>query len=514
MSAASTEAKPRLLDVRGLSKRFPGVVALHDVDFDVRTGEVHVLLGGNGAGKSTLVKILSGAYRADAGSVELDGQRLHGGSTRESRHAGIATIYQELSLVPHMTVAQNVLLGAERDAHAVRGRFWLAPRSLVARAREVLDGAGIEIDPRARIQDLTMSQRQLVEIARALAQKLRLLVMDEPTSALSGAESDVLFRVIRGLKEGGIGIIYISHRLEEVKQIGDRVTVFRDGARISTHAVAAVDSETLVRDMAGRDLEALYPKEISATPQPLLEVEGLTHGTAFRDVSFTAHAGEVIGIYGVVGSGREAVVRCMYGAEHYDGGNVRVGGALLRPGSTRAAMSAGIAYVPPDRKQQGLVLPLTVRENMTLPVAGSLSRGGLLSPRAQRRVAAGYIKQLSIVPPRPDARVMYLSGGNQQKVVMAKGLVTRAKVFLLDEPTLGMDVSAKVAIYQLMNEVTEAGGSIVLSSSDTEEVLAMADRILVMHRGGLMASFDRQDATKERLLSAAFGLNREPGPAE
>jgi rhamnose transport system ATP-binding protein len=359
-----------------------------------------------------------------------------------------------------------------------------------------------------------MSQRQLVEIARALAQKLRLLVMDEPTSALSGAESDVLFRVIRGLKEGGIGVIYISHRLEEVKQIGDRVTVFRDGARISTHAVAAVDSETLVRDMAGRDLEALYPKEISATPQPLLEVEGLTHGTAFRDVSFTAHAGEIIGIYGVVGSGREAVVRCVYGAERYDGGNVRVGGGLLRPGSTRAAMSAGIAYVPPDRKQQGLVPPLTVRENMTLPVAGSLSRGGLLSPRAQRRVAAGYIKQLSIVPQRPDARVMYLSGGNQQKVVMAKGLVTKAKVFLLDEPTLGMDVSAKVAIYQLMNEVTEAGGSIVLSSSDTEEVLAMADRILVMHRGALMASFDRQHATKERLLSAAFGLNRTPGPGE
>ncbi len=502
-----TEQTP-LLDVRGLNKRFPGVIALRDVDFDVAAGEVHVLLGGNGAGKSTLVKILSGAYRADSGTVRLDGRQLHGGNTRESRRAGIATIYQELSLVPHMTVAQNILLGSEADAGAVRGGVFLAGWDLISRARKLLERAGVDVDPRRRVVELSQSERQLVEIAKALAQEVRLLVMDEPTSALSGAESELLFGVINGLKERGIGIIYISHRLEELAAVGDRVTVFRDGARIATHELASVTPERLVQEMAGRDFEALYPKEEVATPVPVVAVEGLARRPAYEDVSFTVHAGEVLGLYGVVGSGRESVVRSMYGADRYDCGSIRVRGERLAPGSIRAAKAAGLAYIPPDRKGQGLVLPMTVRENMTLPISGSLARGGFLSPRAQRRVAARYIQQLAVVPPRPDTRVGFLSGGNQQKVVMARGLATDAKVFLLDEPTLGMDVGAKVAIYRLMNEIAEAGGSIVLSSSDTEEVLAMADRILVMHRGRLMTALDRKDATKERLLAAAFGVEQ------
>ncbi|RSN48677.1 MULTISPECIES: sugar ABC transporter ATP-binding protein [Actinomadura] len=486
-----------ILRVRGLRKTFPGVVALDGVDFALRPGEVHVLLGENGAGKSTLIKTLSGAHRPDEGAIEVDGRPVRIRSAQDAEDLGIATIYQEFNLVPELSVAENLFLGRPPR------RFGLVDRrAMNAAARDLLARVGVAAEPTDRMAGLGIARSQMVEIAKALGQDARVLIMDEPTAVLTTGEVDRLFEIVARLRDEGVAVIFITHHLEEIPRIGDRVTVLRDGRSVA-EVPADTPEDELVRLMVGRPIDAQYPRERTEPGPALLEVRGLTRAGVFRDVSFEVRAGEVVGLAGLVGAGRTEVARAVFGADRPDAGEVRVDGRALPPGDVQAAMRAGLGLVPEDRKGQGLVLGADVQENLGLVTLGRASRGGVVDRAGQRRGAGEIAGRLNVRMSGLAQEVRTLSGGNQQKVVIGKWLLADAKVLILDEPTRGIDVGAKVEIYRLVNDLTASGHAVLMISSDLPEVLGMSDRILVMARGGIAGELPAGEATQDAVMALA-----------
>ncbi|MFJ8826446.1 sugar ABC transporter ATP-binding protein [Streptomyces sp. NPDC102467] len=486
-----------LLRIEGIRKTFPGVIALDSVDFDLRCGEVHVLLGENGAGKSTLIKMLSGAYTPDAGRITVGGEqvRIHG--AQDAERLGIATIYQEFNLVPDLTVAENIFLGRQPR------RFGLIDRKkMETDAKALLARVGVNVSPRARVRELGIARLQMVEIAKALSLDARVLIMDEPTAVLTSEEVEKLFAIVRALREDGVGIVFITHHLEEIAALGDRVTVIRDGRSVG-QVPAATPEDELVRLMVGRSIEQQYPRERADTGSALLTVEGLTREGAFQDISFEVRAGEVVGIAGLVGAGRTEVVRAVFGADAYDAGSVHVAGAALPRHDVTAALAAGVGLVPEDRKGQGLVLDQSVAENLGLVTLRAATRGGFVDRAAQHTAAERIAGQLGVRMAGLGQHVRTLSGGNQQKVVIGKWLLADIKVLILDEPTRGIDVGAKVEIYQLVNELTAAGHAVLMISSDLPEVLGMSDRVLVMAQGRIAGELAAEDATQDSVMALA-----------
>jgi ribose transport system ATP-binding protein len=490
-----------VLQMRGICKRYPGVQALTNAALEVRAGEVHALLGENGAGKSTLMKILSGAERRDAGEILFDGRPADLGDPVSARRLGISAIYQELSLVPHLTAAENIFLGKAPRRWGVLD--WARMRREAAR---ILSDLGVGIDPDAPVRALRLAQQQMVEVARALADEARLLIMDEPTSALSEREVNQLFAAIGRLTAGGVAIVYISHRMEEVFRISDRVTVLRDGCHVGTRAIGDVNVPQLVRMMANRDVTDHYPRRTHARGEELLRVEGLRSGGRLRDISFVLHRGEVLGIAGLVGAGRTRLARAIVGADPSDGGRIAIRGRPVVIDSPADAVRARIGFLPEDRKQQGLVLGESVERNIAMSHLGALSRLGVVDRRRERREAEEAIANLRIRTPGPAQTVLHLSGGNQQKVVLAKWLAARAEIFIFDEPTRGIDVAARHDIYLLMNHVLERGAGVIMISSDLPEVLGMSDRVIVMRGGAVQAELSAEEATDAAVLQAALGV--------
>ena len=491
-------ARPPALEMRGIRKTFPGVVALDQVDFTVDAGEVHMLLGENGAGKSTLMKILGGAYRKDAGDIRVDGRAVEIESPRAAHALGIRVIYQEFNLVPHLSVAENIFLGALPG-------FFINRRVLNDRAARLLGDLGMTLDPRAPIVSLGLAQRQMVEIAKALTVDAKVLVMDEPSSALTSREVDQLFTLIDRLTSRGVAIVYITHRLDEVFRIGRRITVMRDGRHVTTRAIEDVAVPELVRLMANREVSDHFPKVRVERGAELLRVENLNVSGVLSDISLSLHAGEVVGMSGLLGAGRTELARAIAGADGFDEGQLLVDGRAVCFRGPADAIALGIGLLPEDRKAQGLVPGLTVARNVALPHERRLSRLGVLSKRCEADLAAPIAEELR-VKATPTQPVGVLSGGNQQKVVLGKWLAGAGRMFIFDEPTRGIDVAAKIEIYQLMNRLTARGAGILMISSELPELLGMSDRILVMHRGRIHAEFAAADATEERVLGAALGL--------
>ena len=492
---------PLALRMTGVCKAFPGVIALDHVDLDVRRGEVHVLLGENGAGKSTLMKILSGAVLRDAGQIEIDGQAVEIDSPRKAQSLGVQTIYQELTLVPYLTAAENIFLGREPR----RVPFVVDSRRMRAQTETLLAGLGLTVDPQRPVREMGIAQQQMVEVAKALVGNAKILIMDEPTSALTDSEIAELFATIERLTARGTAVIYISHRLEEVARIGNRVTVLRDGKRISTHNVGDVDIAHLIRLMANRDLAEHYPKRRVPRGAPLLQVSGLSRRGVLHDLNLTVHAGEVVGVAGLLGAGRTEMARAIVGADPRDGGRIVIKGTEASVTHPADAIRRGIGFLPEDRKTQGLVQGLSVGDNIALPSFGRLSRAGVLRMREADAVARDLVTSLRIKTPGLHQPVAQLSGGNQQKVVLAKWLAAGADVLIMDEPTRGIDVGAKVEIYELINQLTARGAAVLMISSELPEILGMSDRILVMRLGRIVAEFDAAGATQERVLRAALG---------
>ncbi|MFJ6605631.1 sugar ABC transporter ATP-binding protein [Streptomyces lydicus] len=563
-----------LLRVEGVTKSFPGVRALDGVDLSLRTGEVHVLLGENGAGKSTLIKMLSGAHRPDGGRILVDGRPgpkpggqptprtsgqpdpktggqpdpkpntrpgiqdgayeregrgeraggAEGGgesaalrevqirSAQDAERLGIATIYQEFNLVPGLTVAENIFLG--RQPRTALGL--VDKKTMYARAAELLARVRLDVSPRTPVGELGIARLQMVEIAKALSLEARVLIMDEPTAVLTSEEVETLFTIVRELRDAGVGIIFITHHLEEIGALGDRVTVLRDGRSVA-EVPASTDEDELIRLMVGRDITEQYPRRRPDEPDepeepgaPLLRVRGLTRNGAvagvpvFADIDFEVRAGEVVGLAGLVGAGRTEVARAVFGVDRYDAGTVEIDGAQLVRGDVRAAMRAGLGLVPEDRKGQGLVLDASLQDNLTLARLDRDTRGGLVDRSAQRRSAAAVAEQLKVRMSGLAQPARTLSGGNQQKLVIGKWLLADTRLLILDEPTRGIDVGAKVEIYQLINELTASGRAVLMISSDLPEVLGMSDRVLVMSQGRLAGELSADEATQDAVMELAL----------
>ena len=486
--------------MRGIGKSFPGVRALADVSITLERGEVLGIVGENGAGKSTLMKVLAGAYQADAGQVLLDGVEFAPRRPRDALDAGIVVIHQELSLVPDQTVAENIYLG-----NLPRNPAGLVRRTLLHRnSRALLARVGLDIAPGTPVRRLGIAQQQLVEIARALSREARVIVMDEPTATLTIAEQRILFATVADLRRAGIGIVFISHHLEEIFEICDRVTVMRDGATVATRPVAEWDEAGLIQAMVNRPISALFPPRTAEIGAAMLEVENLAAAGRFSGVSLMVRAGEVVGLGGLMGAGRTEVLKAIYGAMPDTTGSLRVGGQPVRIRNPREAIAAGIAFVPEDRKGEGLVLPFPVRSNVALSTLDKLAWLRIFSANGRTdRLAANAVDELRIRTPGIGTAVGSLSGGNQQKVVLARALTTHPRVFLLDEPTRGIDVGAKVEVYRLIGELAAQGGAVLVVSSDMLELLGLCDRILVMRSGRLAGGIEREAFSQERIMALA-----------
>jgi ribose transport system ATP-binding protein len=495
-----------LLAMRGIVKQFPGVRALDGVDLDVAAGEVHCLLGQNGAGKSTLIKVLAGAHRPDAGEIAWAGNPVYFGSPQAADAAGIATIYQELDLVPGLSVAENIVLGHEPSRMG-----FSRLRAAEDTARALLRRLGHpEIPPRRELGRLSAAGQQVVSMARALARDARLIVMDEPSAVLDPEEVQNLFRVIRELTADGVAVVYISHRLEEIREIGDRVTVLKDGRTVARNLPAReTPTADVIRLMTGRTIEYVFPERAAApSDEVVLEVEGLSRAGEFSDVSFTVRAGEVLGLAGLVGSGRSEILETVYGARKAGAGTVRVAGRALRAGSVPAAVRAGMGLAPEERKSQGLLLGEPVFRNVTLSALARFARGGFLGPQADLGPAAEVTAQLDVRPPDATRPVRTLSGGNQQKVVLARWLLQGCSVLLLDEPTRGVDVGARSEIYALVRRLAAEGAAIVLVSSEVPEVLGLADRVLVVREGRVVHEAPAGELDEGRVLDLVMEGSR------
>ena len=491
-------SKP-VLEVRNIAKQYPGVRALDGVDFDVLAGEVHVLLGPNGAGKSTLIKCVSGAVAPSEGEILVEGEPLPTGEPSESMARGVGTIYQELDLVEDLTVAESVFLGHEIRRGGLLDRA--AMRRETAALLERLDHTNIS--PNARVRLLPPAGQQIVSIARALSRQIKLLIMDEPSAILDDHEIETLFGVVRRLTAEGVGVIYISHRLDEVKRIGDRVTVLSDGRTVAVGLPADTPQDRLVEHMVGRKVEQLFPDRHKSNGTVLLEVRGVARRPRVKPASFTVNAGEIVGIGGLVGAGRTELLRLVYGLDSPDEGEVLVDGDALPAGRPAAAIAAGLGLAPEDRKSQGLLLGWSLASNVTIADLGTYRRRGLLSPRAERKAAGDVLRELNTKPDNPRALARELSGGNQQKVVLARWLMRHCKVLLFDEPTRGVDVGAKAEIYRLIVDLAKSGKGIVVVSSELPELIGLCNRVLVMREGELVADVPGEEATEFELLRHA-----------
>jgi ABC-type sugar transport system ATPase subunit len=493
-----------VLKMERISKSFPGVQALDNVHLEVLPGEIHGLLGENGAGKSTLMKILSGVYQKDSGHIFLDGQEIAVNNPHHAQLLGISIIYQELNLMPNLTVAENVFIGREPNrAHFVQ---W---GKLHQQTRELTDRLGIQLSPTATVRNLSVAEQQMVEIARALSIRSRVIIMDEPTSALTENEVQHLFSIMRGLKAQGLGVIFITHRLEEVFEICDRITVLRDGAYVGTIDAKTATRDQLIRMMVGRSVSDYFSKEASTPGEVILEVRNLSRtgtvddptASVLNNVSFQVRAGEILGLAGLVGSGRTDLARCVFGVDRRDSGQIFLNGQLVDIRSPRDAIRLGMGFVPEDRKLQALFLSMSVEENASMASLGSVSRFGFIQGSARRHMVSEYVKTLSIRLASLDQEVLDLSGGNQQKVVIARWLALRPRILIVDEPTRGIDVGAKAEVHALMSQLAREGVAIVMISSELPEVMGMSDRMLVMREGRVVGEVMRDQATPEQVMT-------------
>lgn len=499
-ATAATPATPdHALELRRVMKSFGPVVALRSGSLVLDRGSIHALIGENGAGKSTLVKIIAGLYRRDDGDFLLDGESVDFASTAQSKAAGIAVIYQEPTLFPDLSVTENIFMGRQPT-----GRLGRIDRTAMREeATQIFQRLGVALDPDRVTEGLSIADQQIIEIAKAISLDARVLIMDEPTAALSGVEVERLFAVARSLRDEGRALLFISHRFDEVFALCDTVTVMRDGAYVHTTPLADTTVDDLVRQMVGRDVTELFPKLPSTPGDVVLEVDGLTRKGVFRDVSFSLRAGEIVGLAGLVGAGRSEVARAIFGVDSYETGTVRLNGAVLPKGDVRRATARGLALVPEDRRKQGLVLDEGVSRNITLAIRAKLSRWGLLRSADENRAAREWASRLEVKTAALDATTGTLSGGNQQKVVIGKWLATEPKVLIVDEPTRGIDVGTKSEVHRLLSELAQQGLAILMISSELPEVLGMADRVLVMREGRLTGELERTDATPEAIMYAA-----------
>ncbi|HKP08025.1 MAG TPA: sugar ABC transporter ATP-binding protein [Microbacterium sp.] len=487
------------LELRRVVKSFGPVVALRSGSLTLDRGSIHALIGENGAGKSTLVKIVAGLYRRDAGEFLLDGESVDFTSTAQSKAAGIAVIYQEPTLFPDLSVTENIFMGRQPT-----NRFGRIDRKAMrAEALEIFQRLGVALDPDRVTEGLSIADQQIIEIAKAISLDARVLIMDEPTAALSGVEVERLFAVARSLRDEGRALLFISHRFDEVFALCDTVTVMRDGSYIDTTPIAETTVDELVRQMVGRDVTELFPKLPSEVGEVLLEVRGLTRKGVFRDISFDLRAGEIVGLAGLVGAGRSEVARAVFGVDPYESGSVRVQGSVLPKGNPRLATARGLALVPEDRRKQGLVLDDGVSRNITLAIRSKLAKWGLLWGGLENRAAQVWASRLEVKTAALDAATGTLSGGNQQKVVLGKWLATEPDVLIVDEPTRGIDVGTKAEVHRLLSQLAQQGKAILMISSELPEVLGMADRVLVMREGRLTGEFTRDEATPEAVMFAA-----------
>ncbi len=490
---------PPALELRRVVKSFGPVVALRAGSLVLQPGSIHALIGENGAGKSTLVKIVAGLYRRDSGEFLLNGDPVDFTSTAQSKAAGIAVIYQEPTLFPDLSVTENIFMG--RQPTGTLGR--IDRKAMRAETQEIFDRLGVALDPDRVTDGLSIADQQIIEIAKAISLDARVLIMDEPTAALSGVEVERLFAVARSLRDEGRALLFISHRFDEVFALCDTVTVMRDGSYIDTTAIAETTIDDLVRQMVGRDVTELFPKLPSEAGDVVLEVEGLTRTGVFRDISFTLRAGEIVGLAGLVGAGRSEVARAIFGVDPYESGAVRLHGKALPKGNPRTATARGLALVPEDRRKQGLVLDDGVARNITLAIRGQLAKLGLLWNKRENEAAKVWASRLEVKTAALDAEAGTLSGGNQQKVVLGKWLATEPTVLIVDEPTRGIDVGTKAEVHRLLSQLAQQGLAILMISSELPEVLGMADRVLVMREGRLTGEFTRAQATPEAVMFAA-----------
>jgi ribose transport system ATP-binding protein len=489
-----------LLELEGVSKRFPGVRALDDVRFDLRAGEVHALMGENGAGKSTLIKILCGVQPPDSGEIRLAGEPVRIASPTEANALGIGPVHQELHLEPYLSVAENIFLGRQPVGRA----GLISRRRLAAEAARVLSDLGVPLGPHATLGDLSIAERQVVAIARALSMRARILILDEPTSSLTRRETEALLALVRRVRDQGVGVIYVSHRMEEVFALCDRVTVLRDGRYIATRDLADTTMPEVIHMMIGRHIDGLAAKGDAEIGEVVLEVRDLSVRGLLRDVSFVLRRGEIVGLAGLVGAGRTELARAVFGDIPVEGGDIRIEGRPVRTRTPHDAIRAGIGLVPEDRKEQGLVTSLSVRQNISMPQLARLARFGLLGRRGEAELARTYVERLAIRTPSIEQKAMFLSGGNQQRVVIAKWLATRPKVLIVDEPTRGVDVGAKAEIHRLLRDLARSGMAILMISSELPEILAVSDRVLVMSQGRLSADLPASTATQETIMRHAM----------
>ena len=490
-----------VVELQNICKGFPGVLALSGVDFSCRMGEVHALVGENGAGKSTLMKILAGAYRQDEGRVRLKGEEISSATPREAQECGISIIYQEFNLLPELNVAENIFLGREP-----RKRMgFIDRRTLYQRAGELLADLGVEIDLKEKVKNLGVAQQQMVEVAKALSLKADIIVMDEPSAVVSGRELKSLFRIIRRLKEQGRTIIYISHRIDEIFEISDRTTVLKDGQIVDTVRTGEVDKPTLVRMMVGRPLTETSPPRGTERGERVLELKKVSLGRELKEVSLEAHQGEILGLAGLVGSGRTALARVIFGADTLEEGEILFLGDQVSRINPRRSIARGIGLVTESRGADGIVQCLSVRKNLSLPTLDKIRSWIFVKDGQEREACQGFVDQFGIVAASPEQEIQFLSGGNQQKVILAKWINIDPKLLILDEPTRGIDVGAKAEIYDLMRKLAQDGTSIIMISSELPEILGMSDRIVVMHDGRVTGELTPQEATEEKILMLATG---------
>ena len=490
------------LRMEGISKSFPGVQALQDVDFEVSQGEIHALVGENGAGKSTLMKVLTGALLPDEGQILLRGEKTTINSPSDSQELGISMIHQELSLIPYLTVGKNVYLGREPGRRMPGFINW---KKLYSQTQELLDQLNLDVTARAEARELSIAQQQMVEVAKALSLDADLIAMDEPTSSLTDKETEILFEVMRNLKEQGVAIIFITHRLEEVFEVSDRITVLRDGHHITTTPTAELNQNKVVQLMVGRELDNMYPYSKTEQRGVVLQADDLADGHELHGVSLELQGGEILGVAGLIGAGRTALAETLFGLRQMTAGKIRINGEVVKLHSAKQAIKNGLGFVPEDRKLQGLFLNMAVRENITMSSTSLVSNFGFINSSKAKKLADEYVDKLDIRTPSLRQRIRNLSGGNQQKVIIARWLTLKPRVLILDEPTRGVDVGAKAEIHRLMRQLAQEGVAVLMISSELPEILGVSDRMIVMHEGRVTGRFERGEATQDMIMHAATG---------
>ncbi len=504
MTSVSTQRVP-LVRLTGINKTFPGVQALTNVDFDLYPGEVHVLLGENGAGKSTLMKVLAGAYQPDSGEIEIKGHQVRLRNPQHAQQLGVSTIYQEFNLVPYLSVAQNIFLGRYPKRKEPLS-FLVDHQTMQEKSRKVLSSLNMAVDPTSIVASLGVAQQQMVEVAKALSIDAQVLIMDEPTATLTDREIEQLFAMINRLRERGMGIVYISHRLNEVHQVGDRVTVLRDGQRVGTTNVKDLTIDQMVQMMVGREISNMFPRTYQCPGEEALRVENLSsERNGLKDINLVVRKGEIVGLAGLVGSGRTELVRAIFGADPIDCGEVYLFGKRVTGSPPTKLVDMGMGLLPEDRKATGLALKLSVAENVVMASLHKLFPRSLVDLKKEQSIVGRFIQDLRISTPSQGRLTQYLSGGTQQKVVMAKWLATQSRVLIFDEPTRGIDVGAKAEIHEFMDQLVVQGAAVLMVSSDLPEVLGMSDRVYVMHEGAVVSEFEREAAKAERVIACAMG---------